>query len=258
MDHRTCPICESAIDPRAHGRRIYCSPKCAKRAENTSPAQRESMHKWRASARSDAAFMESERVARAESRKRNIERERAYDRARSSRNTIPESVKRERAEIRAITNELPDAIDREFNRMRHLRLVDCDWCAASFIARRADTAYCNRRCKAKSSRARRRALECGATGTYTWAEVVAVYRAIGRVCAYCHEYFPLSDIEPDHVIALSVGGSNSITNVAPACKLCNSDKRELSMADWAICRERRGLDPRTLHPLVSHLTLATL
>ena len=159
---------------------------------------------------------------------------------------------------RVLATEPPRQLDAEMDAVDKWRYLACPWCGESFWSRHASAIYCGRPCHDRASRARRRALECGAIGTYTWAEVVAIYRAIGRVCAYCHEYFPLSDIEPDHVIALSVGGSNSITNVAPACKLCNSDKRELSMADWATCRDRRGLEPRTLHPLVSHLTLAML
>jgi len=257
MNQRTCPICESTIDPSAHGKRIYCSPKCAKRASNQSEKGRAAHLRHNRNLRLDPDFLDAERNARAEYRQRNIERERAYDHARSAARALAAS----NANLtgwRALATEPPRQLDAEMDAVDKWRYLACPWCGESFWSRHASAIYCGRPCHDRASRARRRALECGAIGTYTWAEVVAIYRAIGRVCAYCHEYFPLSDIEPDHVIALSVGGSNSITNVAPACKLCNSDKRELSMADWATCRDRRGLEPRTLHPLVSHLTLAML
>jgi len=108
----------------------------------------------------------------------------------------------------------------------------------------------------KAHNARRRAREHGALGCYTWAEVVRVWLNIDKCCAYCHQ--PSNDIQPDHVIALSRGGSNSITNVVPCCSMCNADKRELSLTEWATDRERRNLEPRSLDLRLSYLTDALL
>lgn len=132
----------------------------------------------------------------------------------------------------------------------------CMWCGTAFIATRTDRRACTRRCKVKASAARRRALEHSAPGTYTWAEVMRVWIGIDKCCSYCNEL--TTEIEPDHVIPLSKGGSNSITNVTPSCKLCNSDKRDLLLHEWYIDRARRGLPPRQLNTRLHHLTHALL
>lgn len=102
----------------------------------------------------------------------------------------------------------------------------------------------------------RKARERNAVGTYTWAEVTRLYLKFNRCCAYC-ERPPAGQIEPDHVVPLSRGGSNSITNILPSCRQCNGDKRALLLDEWAADRTRRGLpavtttwasdDPRTAH-----------
>jgi len=131
----------------------------------------------------------------------------------------------------------------------------CTWCGEDYRAVRADNAYCTERCARKAAKRRRRAREVGATGTYTWSEVARLYVRLGG-CAYCH--LPTTDLEPDHVIPLSKGGSNSITNVVPACRSCNSDKRDLTLADWYVDRARRGLSVVVLDPRLTHLTHALL
>lgn len=41
-------------------------------------------------------------------------------------------------------------------------------------------------------------------------------------CAYCLD--ASNDLTADHMIALSRGGANSIDNIVPACRSCNSKK----------------------------------
>ena len=74
---------------------------------------------------------------------------------------------------------------------------------------------------------------------------------IGKCCAYCGQAKRNDAIEPDHVIPLSKGGSNSIHNIVPSCQPCNGDKRDLSLDDWYVDRERRGLDARRLSPTLA-------
>lgn len=48
-------------------------------------------------------------------------------------------------------------------------------------------------------------------------------------CAYCGRELPLS---MDHVVPLSRGGSNIIENIVPACKSCNSSKKNTPLLIW--------------------------
>ena len=69
---------------------------------------------------------------------------------------------------------------------------------------------------------RRRAWEHGAEGSYTAAEFEALCEEYGNVCLRCGEKD--APLTPDHVIPLSLGGSNWITNIQPSCRRCNSQK----------------------------------
>ncbi len=133
---------------------------------------------------------------------------------------------------------------------------DCRWCGARFTTIKPLQVMCSKRCMHKAGRARRRAAEQNAKGTYTWAEVTRLWISIDRSCAYCDQ--AVTVYEPDHVVPLSKGGSNSITNIVPACPLCNSDKRDLSLAAWYEDRQRRKLPARHLTPRLTHLTHALL
>jgi 5-methylcytosine-specific restriction endonuclease McrA len=135
--------------------------------------------------------------------------------------------------------------------------ASCNWCGASFIYDLHRTggivSYCSRRCVKRAGKTRRRAREVSAIGSFTWSEVIKLYLAL-EGCAYCGLKCGTSDLEPDHVVPLSKGGSNSITNVVPACRWCNGDKRDLLLEDWYTDRADRGLPPRRLDSRVRHLT----
>lgn len=118
----------------------------------------------------------------------------------------------------------------------------CDWCDTEFMPTSRQVIRCSSACKRRQLRANRRAREVGAPGTYTWAEVMKVFIQLGRTCAYCRQPVASGRLEPDHVVPLSRGGSNSITNVLPSCRDCNADKRDLMLDEWAEDRVRRGLD----------------
>jgi 5-methylcytosine-specific restriction endonuclease McrA len=64
------------------------------------------------------------------------------------------------------------------------------------------------------------------------------YMSQGRTCAYCLIPSPTAP-EPDHVIALSQGGRNDMTNIVASCPACNADKRDLSLSEWQTDRARR-------------------
>jgi len=52
-----------------------------------------------------------------------------------------------------------------------------------------------------------------------WQEILAAY---GYRCAYCDK--KSKKLEQDHITALSRGGSNTASNVIPACRDCNTKK----------------------------------
>lgn len=136
----------------------------------------------------------------------------------------------------------------------------CAWCGTWFVQDLRVTTepmrYCSKQCGKRYGRAQRRALEMNADGTYTWAEVMRIYMSLGKRCAYCNRAGQV--IEPDHVIPLSKGGSNSITNVVPCCKTCNQDKRAMLLPEWYASRKRRGLPPVELNASLVHLTHVAL
>lgn len=81
--------------------------------------------------------------------------------------------------------------------------------------------------------ARWRGAQRGAASTLTseeWAEI----KATGS-CMYCGR----SDVAltMDHVIPLSRGGAHTKDNVVPACKPCNSSKKDKTPAEWHIWKQ---------------------
>lgn len=66
---------------------------------------------------------------------------------------------------------------------------------------------------------RRIAIKCGLRVTSDLWEILC--EAWGNRCAYCQSAEPTTI---DHIDALSTGGTHEITNIAPACQLCNFRK----------------------------------
>ncbi len=54
-------------------------------------------------------------------------------------------------------------------------------------------------------------------------------------CFYCGA---TERITIDHVVAIARGGTDSIGNLVPACKSCNSRKRELTIMEWKLKNRR--------------------
>lgn len=75
--------------------------------------------------------------------------------------------------------------------------------------------------KCAASKAKRRASKVEAGGEYTGAEFAALKEATGNACLCCGA---AGDLAADHVIPLSKGGPNDISNIQPLCKSCNSTK----------------------------------
>jgi 5-methylcytosine-specific restriction endonuclease McrA/endogenous inhibitor of DNA gyrase (YacG/DUF329 family) len=136
----------------------------------------------------------------------------------------------------------------------------CDWCGDGFESAKAAQRFCSHDHKMRARYARRWATKHGATGSYTWMDVTKLWRKFDGCCAYCGMATPLDEIQAEHVIALSNGGSNSTTNLLPSCGSCNANKRDLTLTEWAEFRNLRGLPPvvtswDAADPRYSHLVL---
>ncbi len=126
------------------------------------------------------------------------------------------------------------------------RIVDtrsCGWCGRIFTPKMSSSRFCRPSHQLKYKKAKRRGKVAGATGTYTWSEVARLWVAFNRACAYCRRPTPLSAVQAEHVVPLSRGGANNLTNLLPSCASCNSDKRDILLPDWNADRARRHLPP---------------
>ncbi len=119
----------------------------------------------------------------------------------------------------------------------------CGWCGEWYVSDGRVTGFpsrwCSRACARRAGRAARRARESGSTGTYTWAEVIGVFLKLGRRCAYCDQVVD-GQPDPDHVVPLSRGGRNGMSNIVPCCRSCNSEKGARTISEWVAWRAERG------------------
>lgn len=74
---------------------------------------------------------------------------------------------------------------------------------------------------------RRRARLAQVQGEFTPSEFEELCEAIGYRCPSCRLEYPI--LTADHVVPLSEGGSNDISNIQPLCRSCNSSKGTRTM-----------------------------
>jgi len=131
------------------------------------------------------------------------------------------------------------------------RCVECDEELPPTSHR--DRRFCSRRCiNARSLRERsaeRRESAVRRRGRLLAAKVPGVsardwQRLVGRhggCCAYCGEKAPMTQ---DHIIPLSRGGWHAIGNLLPACRRCNSAKRDDLLVYWRLRHPSARLSAR--------------
>jgi len=85
--------------------------------------------------------------------------------------------------------------------------------------------------------AQRRAMRRDAEGRYTLDEILELRKKQKGRCAACFKAFWMS-YHIDHVMPLSKGGGNGITNIQLLCPPCNLSKGAKDPIDWA---NQRGL-----------------
>jgi len=76
----------------------------------------------------------------------------------------------------------------------------------------------------------RRARKLSTGGSYTSQEIEAQYKRQKSKCYYCHKKMIKSHIE--HVVPVTRGGSNDISNIVLACPTCNRSKGAKLLHEW--------------------------
>lgn len=140
------------------------------------------------------------------------------------------------------------------------RCADCDeWFLCPMVLGATMPRYCSNRCSGRKARHDREARAVGAAGSYRWVDFIGIHLAMGRRCAYCTQPI-VGQPEPDHVVPLSRGGWNDVSNLLPACGACNAHKNDMTPVEWAAERARLGLPERatdwtTADPRAPHLVM---
>lgn len=71
---------------------------------------------------------------------------------------------------------------------------------------------------------KRRAILAGAIGLHNNNEWENLKKKFNYMCLCCKKQEPFIKLTEDHIIPLSRGGSNDISNIQPLCRSCNSIK----------------------------------
>ncbi len=124
--------------------------------------------------------------------------------------------------------------DRE--RLRHIPKTQrngtdmmCLLCDEAIIRSTHNKKYCAE-CEKRiaSHRERRRSLQKKQIGgTHTKLDFLDLCAAYLWGCAYCGKSLTIKTATEDHVVSLSCGGSDDISNIAPACLSCNCSKNNM-------------------------------
>ena len=77
-----------------------------------------------------------------------------------------------------------------------------------------------------------RSQRVAAPGSHTTEEWHALLERHNYTCAYCPAKLTRRTATRDHIVALKNGGSNYISNIAPACSQCNNWKRCMSAEEF--------------------------
>lgn len=84
---------------------------------------------------------------------------------------------------------------------------------------------------AREARNKRRSLQRASGGTYSKQEILNLFAYQCGKCANCLK--PMQAYHIDHVMPLSLGGSNDRSNLQLLCPKCNQHKSNKDPLDWA-------------------------
>lgn len=213
-----CPVCGNTktVPPSMASRYRFCSKECRKvfysqtSEEERKAKQREHSRRWRE--RHPEEFREVQRryyETHAEQRKENSSKWRKENRAR----------------------------DRRRNRLYQRR--NKMWRRAYLDANQDKVAEQRRKYHEKNPgmrRAinhRRRARLAACFGSHTPAEWNTLCEFYDHTCLCCGRREPEISLTADHVIPLTKGGSNDISNIQPLCQSCNS-RKHVAIIDFRV------------------------
>lgn len=91
---------------------------------------------------------------------------------------------------------------------------------------------------ARAASERRRALKKECEGKFTEKEWLAMLVETGYRCVYCGLHS--NTLTMEHVIPLTKGGRHDASNIVPACKRCNSRKKDKSLLMFLYAERERG------------------
>lgn len=217
------PWCKECHKKR--GKRYYqanldaCRSKRREYNKRNLPARTKYMRQWREANRERARAGYRKFAERL--RQRCQEDPALAERVRERRRVMAERYRRKYAELIRKRSVEYRAQHREILRQRQR-----EWRQANPEAyleihrrwRRANKAIVN------ATTHRRRARLRGCAEHHTAAEWEALKLACEYTCLSCGRREPEVELTRDHVVPLSEGGGNDITNLAPLCKSCNSLK----------------------------------
>lgn len=201
---------------RKDGHRGQCkacrSTAIKKRREADPERYREHSRKWR---RENQERARAQGRARYQANKEKIKNQRACRR----QERLTEIHARDRTYYHATRDARLEAMKRYRNKQR----IDPAYLAGKVEEVRLWRAKYPERAKrkAKHDKVRRRAMLLGCEGCHTETEWEEILKSSNYKCLSCNTG---NNITKDHIIPLSIGGTDFIDNLQPLCRSCNAKK----------------------------------